>query len=283
MSAESLMSLAPKRLENFPLAVADSAGIPDSVRDHMLIAPFNDIESVRQLLAEYAGEIAAIIVEPLQRLIPPQPGFLQALREETQKHGIILIFDEVVTGFRLAYGGAQEYYGVVPDMCTLGKIIGGGFPLAAIAGKADIMAHFDKAKVGDAGFTYQVGTLSGNPVAAAAGLKTLEVLQRPGSYERIRSNGATIMQALAEHLGNAGIAYQIVGEPVMFDVIFTASPVTDYRGVMRGDAERAGRFNSLLREQGILKSDSKMYISHALTEQDLAQTIDAIAYAARYL
>jgi glutamate-1-semialdehyde 2,1-aminomutase len=247
----------------------------------MLIAPFNDIESVRQLLAEYAGEIAAIIVEPLQRLIPPQPGFLQALREETQKHGIILIFDEVVTGFRLAYGGAQEYYGVVPDMCTLGKIIGGGFPLAAIAGKADIMAHFDKAKVGDAGFTYQVGTLSGNPVAAAAGLKTLEVLQRPGSYERIRSNGTAIMQALTKHLESAGIDHQIVGEPVMFDVVFSAGPVIDYRGVMRGDAELAGRFNRLLRQQGILKSDSKFYISHALTDDDLAKTTEAIACAAR--
>jgi glutamate-1-semialdehyde 2,1-aminomutase len=283
MSAESLMSLAPKRLENFPLAVPDSAGIPDSVRNHMLIAPFNDVEAVRQLLAEYAHDIAAIIVEPLQRLIPPQPGFLQALREETQKHGIILIFDEVVTGFRLAYGGAQEHYGVVPDLCTLGKIIGGGFPLAAIAGKAGIMDHFDKAKVGDAGFTYQVGTLSGNPVAAAAGLKTLEVLKRPGSYEHIRHNGETIMQALTENLHNAGLDHQIVGAPVMFDVVFSAGPVIDYRGVMRGDAGLAGRFNRLLRQQGVLKSDSKFYISHALSEDDLARTVDAIAYAARHI
>ena len=126
----------------------------------------------------------------LQRLVPPAPGFLEALREETERHGIVLIFDEVVTGFRLAYGGAQELYGVVPDLCTLGKVIGGGFPLAAIAGRSEIMDHFDKAKVGAEGFTFQVGTLSGNPVAAVAGLKTLEILRRPGSYARIRDTGS---------------------------------------------------------------------------------------------
>ena len=283
MSAESLMSLAPKRLENFPLAVPDSAGIPQSVRDHMLIAPFNDADFARQLITEYANDIAAVIVEPLQRLIPPQPGFLQALREETQKHGIVLIFDEVVTGFRLAYGGAQEYYSVIPDLCTLGKIIGGGFPLAAIAGKTEIMAHFDKAKAGEAGFTYQVGTLSGNPVAAAAGLKTLEILRRPGSYEQLRRSGQIIMQALAENLQSHGIAHQIVGDPVLFDVVFTPDRVTDYRGVMRGNAEQAKRFNQLLRQQGILKSDSKFYPCLALDESDLAQTVATIVHSAEQI
>ena len=283
MSVESLMSLAPKRLENFPQAVPDSAGIPQSVRDHMLIAPFNDADFARQLIAEYADELAGVIIEPLQRLIPPQPDFLQTLRAETQKHGIVLIFDEVVTGFRLAYGGAQEYYGIVPDVCTLGKIIGGGFPLAAIAGSREIMAHFDKDKVGESGFTYQVGTLSGNPVAAAAGLKTLEILRRPGSYEQLRNNGQMIMQALAENLTSNGIAHQIVGDAVLFDVVFTPDRVIDYRGVMRGDAEQAQRFNQLLRQQGILKPDSKLYPSLALDESDLAQTVEAIAYAAKHL
>jgi glutamate-1-semialdehyde 2,1-aminomutase len=129
----------------------------------MLVAPFNDIDSARSIIAEHAHEIAGIIVEPFQRILPPAPGFLQALREECDKHGIVLVFDEIVTGFRFSYGGAQDYYGVVPDVCTLGKIIGGGFALAAIAGRADIMAHFDKAKVGADGFLMQLGTLSGNP------------------------------------------------------------------------------------------------------------------------
>ncbi|MEM1048712.1 MAG: aminotransferase class III-fold pyridoxal phosphate-dependent enzyme [Pseudomonadota bacterium] len=280
MSAEALMSLAPTRLENFPLAVPDSAGIPESVRDAMIVAPFNDADFARSLIAEHADEIAAIIVEPLQRLIPPAPGFLETLREETSRHGIVLIFDEVVTGFRLAYGGAQEAYGVVPDLCTLGKIVGGGFPLAAIAGSADIMAHFDKAKIGDAGFTFQIGTLSGNPVAAAAGLKTMEILRRPGAYERFRENGKVIMTAIEDHLTKAGIAHCIVGDPVLFDVVFTADPVIDYRGVMNGDAERAARFNRGLRRRGILKPDSKFYISLALEKRDLDETVEAIAGAA---
>jgi glutamate-1-semialdehyde 2,1-aminomutase len=161
MSAEAQMSLAPSRLVNFPLAVPDSPGIPQGVRDAMLVAPFNDIDSARSIIAEHAHEIAGIIVEPFQRILPPAPGFLQALREECDKHGIVLVFDEIVTGFRFTYGGAQDYYGVVPDVCTLGKIIGGGFALAAIAGRAGIMAHFDKAKVGADGFLMQLGTLSG--------------------------------------------------------------------------------------------------------------------------
>ncbi|MGI9449437.1 MAG: aspartate aminotransferase family protein, partial [Geminicoccaceae bacterium] len=282
MSAESLMSLAPKRLQNFPLAVPDSAGIPESVRDQMLIAPFNDADAVRGLIEEHAGEIAAVIVEPLQRLIPPAPGFLEALRNVTEKHGIVLIFDEVVTGFRLAYGGAQERYGVIPDLCTLGKVIGGGLPLAAIAGKAEIMAHFDKDKAGEQGFTYQVGTLSGNPLAAAAGLKTLEILRREGNYDRLRRSGETLIAALREHLSDADIPHQIVGDPVLFDVVFTGDPVADYRDVMRGNAEHAKRFNQHLRRQGILKPESKFYISLALDDDDLAQTINAIAEAATH-
>lgn len=283
MSAEALMSLAPTRLANFPMAVPDSAGIPESVRDHMLIAPFNDIDFMRQLLAEQAGEIAAVIAEPLQRLIPPEPGFLEALREETEKHGILLIFDEVVTGFRLAYGGAQELYGVTPDLCSLGKIIGGGLPLAAIAGKAEIMAHFDKAKAGEEGFTLQIGTLSGNPLAAAAGLKTMEILRRPGSYERLRQNGRTIMAAIEEQLSAAGVDHQIVGDPVLFDVVFAADKITGYRGVLRGDASLGRNFNKLLRQKGIFKPDGKLYPSLALTEEDIAQTLEAIAYATRHI
>ena len=168
MSSEAQMSLAPENLVNFPVAIADSAGIPESVRGEMLIAPYNDIDFVHALLLEHGDQIAAIIVEPLQRIIPPAPGFLEALREECTKHGVILIFDEVVTGFRVAYGGAQSLYGVTPDMCTLGKLIGGGLPLAAIAGKADIMAHFDKEKIGASGFVMQIGTLSGNPLATVS-------------------------------------------------------------------------------------------------------------------
>jgi glutamate-1-semialdehyde 2,1-aminomutase len=283
MSSEGLMSLAPTRLANYPQAVPDSAGIPSAVRDNMLVAPFNDRQVVLQLLDEFEGEIAAVMTEPLQRLIPPAPGFLEFLREETARRGIVLIFDEVVTGFRLAYGGAQEKYGVVPDLCTLGKAIGGGFPLAAIAGNRDIMAHFDKALVGEEGFTTQIGTLSGNPVAAAAGLKTLDILRRPGSYEHIESCGRTIMAALEKHLGAAGIPHRVVGEPVMFDAVFVDRDVTCYRDGLDANKERTARFNALLRERGILKSPGKNYISLALLDEDIEQTVNAIAEAAALL
>jgi len=285
MSDYSLMSLAPKRSANFPVAVPDSAGIPRSLRDEMLIAPFNNIEAVAGLVRAHKDELAAVILEPFQRIIPPAPGFLRALRKLTQENGVPLIFDEVVTGFRLAYGGAQAYYDVVPDLCTLGKVIGGGFPLAAITGRADIMAHFDKAKVGDDAFLMQIGTLSGNPVAAAAGLATLEILRRPGAYEQIFATGRELMSSLAQLLREAGIAAQVIGEPPLFEIVFTSdtSPIRDYAGTLRGDMGIARRFNALLRERGILKGEQKYYVSLAHTADDIRHTKEAWASAIKVL
>lgn len=209
MSAEAQMSLAPNILANFPQAVPDSAGIPQTVADEMLIAPFNDIESVSAILDEHPNQVAAVIVEPLQRIVPPQQGFLQSLREECNKRSILLIFDEIVTGFRLAYGGAQERYGVVPDICTLGKIIGGGFPLAALASSKEIMTHFDKSIAGDR-FLMQLGTLSGNPVAAVAGLKTMQILKRDGNYDKLINNGERVQALVKKHLDPTGINLSLI-------------------------------------------------------------------------
>ena len=279
MSDHALMSLAPKSLANFPMAIPDSAGILDHVRDTTVVAPFNDAEVFVQLLDEFEGQIAGVIVEPLQRLVPPAPGFLETLRAETQKRGIVLIFDEVVTGFRLAYGGAQELYGVTPDLCTMGKVIGGGFPLAAIAGTDDVMAHFDKDRVGDDKFTFQIGTLSGNPVAAAAGIKTLEILRRPGAYDQLRRSGRTLMTAISDAFAKADIPVEVVGDPTLFDVVFTDTTVKDYRGTLKNDPAQSQSYNAFLRERGIFKPDSKMYPCLALTEEDTAQTVEAIASA----
>ena len=156
MNDYALMSMAPKSLLDFPQAERDSAGIPKSIENEMLIAPFNDIETTSKIIESNKDVIGGVIVEPFQRLIPPKPGFLQGLREITEYHGIPLIFDEIVTGFRFAYGGAQEYYNVIPDICTLGKAVAGGFPLTAIAGKEEFMNHYDSNKVSSDVFLTQI-------------------------------------------------------------------------------------------------------------------------------
>ncbi|MGH7044020.1 MAG: aspartate aminotransferase family protein [Acetobacteraceae bacterium] len=279
MSDYSLMSLAPRRPGNFPRPVPDSPGIPASVADEVLVAPFNDADAAEALIRARHDELGGVIVEPFQRLLPPAPGFLARLRAVTAEYGIPLIFDEVVTGFRFAYGGAQAYYGVTPDICTLGKIIGGGFPLAAIAGRADIMALFDRDTVGADRFLMQIGTLSGNPVAAAAGLATLSILRRPGAYEHVFATGRALMAGMHAILQDAGIPGQILGEPPLFDVVFSDTRPHDYRGVLRGDAERARRVNRRLREGGVLKGESKYYVSLAHDEADVAHTLAAFAAA----
>jgi glutamate-1-semialdehyde 2,1-aminomutase len=280
MSAEAQMSLAPAREVNFPTAVPDSAGIPQSVADEMLIAPFNDLDAVASLLEEH-GDVAAIIAEPLQRIIPAAPGFLQGLRELCDTHKVLLILDEIVTGFRLDYGGAQERYGVMPDICSLGKIIGGGFPLAAIGASAEIMAHFDKDVVGGDKWLMQLGTLSGNPVASVAGLKTMEVLRRPGQYDRLRALGQTLMDMQREALDAEGVSHRICGDPTLFDIYFTDRDPVDYRSARHTDPRCNVVWNETLRANGVFKSAGKLYPSLALTDEDLELTRKAVARAAK--
>ena len=281
MSDYALMSMRPKRPGNFPQAQPDSAGIPVRIQDEVMVAPFNDAEIAVSLIREHHDELGGIIVEPFQRLLPPAPGFLETLRELASEYGIPLIFDEVVTGFRFAYGGAQAYYGVTPDICAVGKLIGGGFPLAAIAGRAKFMAHFDRAAVGDDGFMLQMGTLSGNPVAAVAGLATLEILRRPGTYEALFATGRKLMQGLEGLLRDAGIPAQVIGEPPLFDVFFTSREIKDYRDMLDSDGAIAQRFNATLREHSVFKGDSKFYVSLAHDEADVALTLDAFAAAVK--
>lgn len=278
MSAEAQMSLAPAARVNFPQAVPDSAGIPQGVADQMLIAPYNDLAAVEALLIEN-NDVAAIIAEPLQRIIPAEPGYLQGLRDLCDKHAVLLIFDEIVTGFRLAYGGAQERYGVTPDICTLGKIIGGGFPLAALGASAEIMQHFDKAIVGSDKWLMQLGTLSGNPVAAAAGLKTMEVLRRKGSYDQLRAIGKSLQDMQSHALTKAGVPHQICGDETLFDIFFTRAACRDYRSAKHDDPAQNAAYNATLRNNGIFKSPGKLYPSLAVTEADLEHTQDAVLKA----
>ena len=278
MSAEAQMSLAPEQHVNFPQAVPDSGGIPQGVADQMLIAPFNDLAAVEALLSEHT-DIAAIIVEPLQRIIPPEPGYLKGLRVVCTKADVLLIFDEIVTGFRLAYGGAQEKYDVVPDICTLGKIIGGGFPLGALGASAEIMSHFDKSIVASQKWLMQLGTLSGNPIAAAAGLKTMEVLRREGAYEQLRNTGRALQQMQTEPLTRAEFPHQICGDETLFDVIFTSNVCRDYRSAKHDTTCVNATYNAALRANGIFKSPGKLYPSLAVSESDLEKTRDAVQSA----
>ncbi|MBI4241763.1 MAG: aspartate aminotransferase family protein [Candidatus Rokubacteria bacterium] len=275
----SLMSATPRSPKAFPAAIPDSAGIPHVLEGEVLIAPYNDLATTEALLAVYADQLAAVIVEPFQRVIPPEKGFLQGLRALTQRHQIPLIFDEVVTGFRFAYGGAQEYYGVVPDLAAYGKIVGGGFPLAAVCGRAEIMRNLDPSLEGTPEFVAQVGTLSGNPVAAVAGLATLAELRKPGTYARLFRIGAAVKDGLAALVKRSGIPGQVAGEAPLFDLFFTDQPITDYRSTLTADTALLKAFNYECLKRGVVKGAQKLYVSLAHTEADVERTLEAFAGA----
>jgi len=278
-----MMSSSPRSPKAFPAPVPDSSGIPHAIEDEVLIAPYNDLATVEGIVATHADELAAVIIEPFQRLIPPQPGFLSGLREITRRHGVLLIFDEVVTGFRLAYGGAQQYYGVTPDIACVGKIVGGGFPLAAVCASAELMQPFDPGQDGRGDFISQSGTLNGNPIAAAAGLATLAELRKPGAYETIHGTGKRLMAGLTALAQRSGLPAQVVGEPVVFDLIFTDEPVTDYRSLQKADGALGRAFTTELIKRGVVKNTQKMYISLVHSEQDVAATLQACEDALKVL
>jgi glutamate-1-semialdehyde 2,1-aminomutase len=279
----SMMSSSPRSPKAFPAPVPDSSGIPRALEDEVLVAPFNDLATVEGIVATHADELAAVIIEPFQRLIPPQPGFLQGLREITRRHGILLVFDEVVTGFRLAYGGAQQYYGVVPDIACVGKIVGGGFPLAAVCASAELMQPFDPGQDGKGDFISQSGTLNGNPIAAVAGLATLAELRKPGAYETFHGTGRRLMTGLADLAQKSGLPAQVVGEPVLFDILFTSDPVTDYRSLQKADGALARTFTTELIKRGVVKNTQKMYMSQAHGDADVDRTLEACEDALKVL
>ena len=279
----SMMSSTPRSPKAFPAPVPDSSGIPHAIEADVLIAPYNDLATVEGIVDTHADELAAVIIEPFQRLIPPQPGFLQGLREITRRHGILLIFDEVVTGFRLAYGGAQQYYGVVPDIACVGKIVGGGFPLAAVCASEELMRPFDPQQDGKGDFISQSGTLNGNPIAAVAGLATLAELRKPGAYETIHGTGRRLMAGLGELVERSGLPAQVVGEPVVFDIIFSGEPITDYRSLQKADGALARAFTTELIKRGVVKNTQKMYVSLVHSEADVARTLEGCEDALKTL
>jgi glutamate-1-semialdehyde 2,1-aminomutase len=269
----ALMSVSPRSPKAFPAAMPDSSGIPHAISEEVLIAPYNDLATTEALIAAHHNELAAVILEPYQRVIVPRPGFLEGLRAVTQRYGVPLVFDEIVTGFRLAYGGAQEYYDVVPDVAAFGKVLAGGFPLAAVAGRADIMRHFDAALEGSPDYVWQAGTLNGNPVAAAAGLATLAELRKPGAYEKIFATGTRLRDGLAAAARKHGLPAQVSGEPPVFDILFTDRPVVDYRATLTADRRRIALFNEECLRRGVVKAVNKIYVSLAHTATDVDETL----------
>jgi glutamate-1-semialdehyde 2,1-aminomutase len=258
------------------LGLPDSPGVPKSVTVDTLTAPFNDLEAVKELFAQYPDQICGVILEPVvgnAGFIPPAAGFLEGLRLLTQEHGALLVFDEVMTGFRIAYGGAQEKFGVTPDLTTLGKIIGGGLPVGAYGGRKDIMAM-----VAPSGPMYQAGTLSGNPLAMTAGIKTLELLQKAGTYEyldKITKKLANGWLQIAKETGHPAVGGQISG---MFGMFFTGDPVHNYEDAKKSDTAKFGRFHRGMLEQGIYLAPSQFeagFSSIAHTEEDIDRTLAA--------
>jgi len=264
-------------------AVPVSAGIPRAVVEQVYVAPFNDLDAAIAVMDRHHDELAAVIVEPLERTFVPAPGFLDGLREASRRRGILLIFDEVVTSFRLAYGGAQERYGVVPDLCAVGKSISSGFPFAATCGRADLLARLDPARREHGDYVAYTGTYSGNSVSAAAALAAVRELGRPGIYDRLYGVGRRLMTALDGALTDAGIAARLVGEPPAFEVWFTSEPVVDFRSSLGADRARHARFTELLLERGVLKAHEKFFVSTALTDADVDYTVEVFRDAAAAL
>jgi glutamate-1-semialdehyde 2,1-aminomutase len=272
----AMMSVWPKRLDPFPAASPDSAGIPHSVSGSVLIAPFNDLATTVSIMEQHKDDLAAVIVEPLSRMLEPVPGFLEGLREATRRLGALLIFDEVVTGFRVAYGGAQELYGVVPDLACYGKIIGGGLPLAAVAGKHDVLELANPRKKGAPDYTYISGTLNGNPVSSAAGLATLGELEKPGAYARLRAVGDRLRAGLREVASRLEIPAQVLGRGPLANIYFSVEPVVDYRSSLKADSRLTQQLGSELLARGVLTNlSAKMYLSLVHSDQEIDTTLQA--------
>lgn len=259
------------------MGVPSSAGVPEAIAEKTLVAQFNDSMSVLDLFDEYQGRIAAVIVEPVpgnMGVVLPKPAFLNDLRLLTLERGSLLIFDEVMTGYRVAYGGASNHYGMLPDLTCLGKVIGGGLPLAAFGGRADLMDQLSPS-----GSVYQAGTLSGNPLAVAGGLATLKLLQQPGVHERLCATTAALARGIEDIARRCGVPVRVNQVGAMFSVFFTDEDVVDYRSARAADSQRYSRYYRAMLEEGVYLAPSQFeaaFVSTAHSEQDVANTLERL-------
>jgi glutamate-1-semialdehyde 2,1-aminomutase len=272
----ALMSMRPASpFPDFPEARPDGAGIPKVLEKEVLIAPFNDLPAVESIVQTRGHEVAAIIVEAQQRSIDPRPGFLEGLRSLCDTHGILLIFDEVVTGFRLAWGGAQERFNVTPDLAAYGKVIGGGLPLSAVAGRAEIMRLADPRRASEPRYCFIGGTTCGNGVAAAAGIATLKVLKGPGTYERLNEIGNHFRSGASRILARYGVPGQVIGSGPIAQIALTDKPIVDYRSSVSGNLGLQRKLATEMVRRGVL-NHGKFYFSLALSDDDLATILSVL-------
>ena len=259
------------------LGIPDSLGVPSSYAENTLVAPYNNVEAIEQLFQRYPEEIAGVIVEPVAAnmgVIPPQPGFLDSLRRLTAEFGALLILDEVITGFRVTYGGAQAFYGITPDLTCLGKIIGGGLPVGAYGGRREIMEM-----IAPTGSVYQAGTLSGNPLVMTAGIETLKVLNQPGVYEQLENAAYRLEECITKAASLLNLDMNVARVGSLLSVSFTGSPVFDYESVSRADTTAFGKFFWQLVSEGVYWPPSQFetaFVSLAHSDKEIQTTIEII-------
>ena len=269
-------SLFPSHPPDFPEPDPTSADVKHTAKRDILVAPFNNIELTRRIVSEHAGKLAAVIFEPLQRCTPPEPGFLEGLRALARERDVLLIFDEVVTGFRLAYGGAQEYYGVVPDLVAYGKALGGGYPIGAFGGRQDIMNIVREDRMGDPHYVWVASTLGGNPISTAAARAALSVLSQDGTYERLHALGRYLRDGMREVLERREATAQVIGDGPLAQVVFSDRPVRDYRSTQRADKARGRALMLGLFARGVFLNPmgTKLYLSIAHNEAVCDEFLD---------
>ena len=258
-----------------PGAAADTPGIPDAERELVLTAPYNDLDRTREIVREHRGELAGIFVETVMRGIAHRPGFLDGVRDVATEYGVPLVFDEVITGFRLAYGGAQEYFDVMPDLTVLGKGLGSGYPIGAVAGGDEIMALLDPASP-DGSRVFSLGSFHGNAVSAAAGVATLSELGRPGVYDHLNDYGERLRIGLAALFARYDLEAEMSGAGSIVEFFFTGTPVSDYRSTLKTNMALKTELGTALRRHGLFAGGGRFGSSTAHGDKELQLTLDAV-------
>lgn len=271
------VAVSPSEPSPYPQGLPFTGGAPREVTDTMVITPYNDLDRLRQVVADHLDELAGIIVEPVQRIIRPQPGFLEGLRALCDETGLVLIFDEVVTGFRLAYGGAQEYFGVTADLASYGKIIGGGGPMGAVAGKAELVDQAHPGRTGSPGYVYASGTLHGNPLGAAAGLATLAHLKEPGFYDGLAGRTEQLAGGLRGVLTRHGREAVVETVGSLWQILHMTGSPRSYADFLASDRSANVALDTELMRNGInVIPNLRRFVSSAHTDEDFELTIDAL-------